>query len=85
MDKFVFVGVEKRKSSKGNDYFMLHYGKEIESKNGVGIKPISSRINKEQFEEFSSNNTTTNGTDTNTSAGENTQTAGNAQDDGFFN
>lgn len=54
MDKFVFVGVEKRKSNKGNDYFMLHYGKEIESKYGVGIKPISSRINKEQFEEFSS-------------------------------
>ena len=53
MDKMVFIGVEKRSSSKGNSYYMLHYGKVIDSKFGTGIKPISSRINEEQFKEFS--------------------------------
>lgn len=53
MDKFVFIGTEKRKSQKGSEYYLLHFGKEIESKSGVGIKPITSRITEEMFKEFS--------------------------------
>lgn len=50
MDKCIFIGAEKRKSQKGNYYFMLHYGIEVES--GEGFKPLSSRIDEDDFDAF---------------------------------
>lgn len=54
MDKCIFIGAEKRKSSKTDrKYYMLHYG--IEVQEGEGYKPMSSMIDEDDYDTFTSN------------------------------
>ena len=54
MEKFVFLGTERRVSKTGNTYFMLYFGSIIDVKNGIGVVPNSSRIDNETFSDFTS-------------------------------
>ena len=44
MEKLLFIGTERGTSQKGNDYYLVHYGREIDNKKGVGFK--LAKINK---------------------------------------
>lgn len=53
MEKLLFIGTEKGTSQKGNDYFLVHYGREIKETKGVGYKPVTSKIDADEFVDFS--------------------------------
>ena len=53
MEKLLFIGTERGTSQKGNDYYLVHYGREIDSKKGVGFKPVTSKIDSDEFVDFS--------------------------------
>ena len=55
MEKMIFVGVEKKTSKVGNKYYMLHFGKPIDEKYGCGCTSITSKIDEDEFKDFTDN------------------------------
>ena len=55
MQKVQFIGLQKRKSSTGNDYYMMFCGSPIDEKSGLGLYPMDFRVTLDEYKDFIDN------------------------------